>query len=147
MNVLAPGEASMQGIMRWLRANPEDGRKIMHENKSYIFFKELTGEGPLGAMGAPVTPERSLAADPMFVPLGAPVWLSTRYTDVDRGVKPFAALMVAQDTGGAIRGGVRGDVFWGHGPEAEAIAGRMKHPGRIWLLLPKAVAAKLTASS
>lgn len=143
MNVLAPGEASMQGIMRWLRANPEDGRKIMHENKSYIFFKELTGEGPLGAMGAPVTPERSLAADPMFVPLGAPVWLSTRYTDVDRSMKPFSALMVAQDTGGAIKGANRFDLFWGAGERARTIAGRLSSEGAAFILLPKAAAARL----
>src|SRR3546814_17756740 len=77
MNSLAPGEANMQGIMRWLRAHPEEGRALMNENKSYVFFKELTGDGPIGAMGAAVTPERRLAADPKFVPLGSPVWLST----------------------------------------------------------------------
>ncbi len=144
MNVLAPGEASMQGIMRWLRANPEQGRKLMHENKSFIFFKELTGDGPLGAMGVAVTPERSLAADPMFVPLGAPVWLTTRYTDVDRSMKPFGALMVAQDTGGAIKGANRFDLFWGPGERARTIAGGLSSEGTAFILLPKAAAARLT---
>lgn len=146
MNVLSPGEASMQGIMRWLRANPEAGRALMHENKSYIFFKELTGEGPIGAMGAAVTPERSLAADPNFVPLGAPVWLATRYTDVDKSMKSFTALMVAQDTGGAIKGANRFDLFWGAGDRARIIAGGLSSPGTAFILLPKSAAARLIRS-
>jgi membrane-bound lytic murein transglycosylase A len=143
MGALAPGEASMDGIMRWLRANRDAGRALMWENKSYIFFKELTGDGPLGALGAPVTPERSLAADPRFVPLGAPVWLATRYTDVDRSVNRFAALMVAQDTGGAIRGPNRFDLFWGAGERARAIAGGLSSPGEAYVLLPRAAAERL----
>ncbi len=143
MNALAPGEASMQGLMRWLRANPEKGLELMHENKSYIFFQELNGEGPLGAMGAPVTPERSLAADPNFVPLGAPVWLSTRYTDEDKSMKPFAQLMVTQDTGGAIKGANRFDLFWGAGERARAIAGGLSSEGAAWILLPNAAARRL----
>lgn len=145
MNILAPGEASMQGLMRWLRANPDEGRKLMQENKSYVFFRELTGEGPLGAMGTAVTPERSLAADPSFVPLGAPVWLATRYTDVDKAMKPFAALMVAQDTGGAIKGANRFDLFWGAGDRARTIAGGLSSEGTAYVLLPKAAAARLVS--
>lgn len=143
MNVLQPGEASMQGLMRWLRSNPEAGRALMHENKSYVFFRELTDEGPVGAMGAVVTPERSLAADPRFVPLGAPVWLATRYTDVDRSTRPFAALMIAQDTGGAIKGANRFDLFWGAGDRARTIAGGLSSEGIAFVLLPKAAAARL----
>jgi membrane-bound lytic murein transglycosylase A len=143
MNVLAPGEASMEGIMRWLRANPDAGRELMHENKSYVFFKELTGEGPLGAMGAPVTAERSLAADPRFVPLGAPVWLETRYTDTDRAMQPFRQLMVAQDTGGAIKGANRFDLFWGAGARARAIAGGLSSAGRAFVLIPNSAARRI----
>jgi membrane-bound lytic murein transglycosylase A len=143
MNVLAPGEASMEGIMRWLRTNPDAGRELMHENKSYVFFKELTGEGPLGAMGAPVTAERSLAADPRFVPLGAPVWLETRYTDTDRAMQPFRQLMVAQDTGGAIKGANRFDLFWGAGARARAIAGGLSSAGRAFVLIPNSAARRI----
>jgi membrane-bound lytic murein transglycosylase A len=144
MNALAPGEANMQGIMRWLRAHPEEGRALMNENKSYVFFKELTGDGPIGAMGAAVTPERSLAADPKFVPLGAPVWLSTRYTGVDGGMHPFQQLMVAQDTGGAIRGANRFDLFWGAGDRARTIAGGLSSEGEAFILLPTPAARRLT---
>ncbi|EMD83569.1 Membrane-bound lytic murein transglycosylase A precursor [Pacificimonas flava] len=143
MNALAPGEASMQGIMRWLRANPDRGRALMLENKSYIFFKELTGEGPIGAMGAPVTPEVSLAADPRFVTLGAPVFLTTRYMDESGRFQPFSKLMVAQDTGGAIKGANRFDLFWGAGERARTIAGGLSSEGTAYILLPNAAAAKL----
>jgi 3D (Asp-Asp-Asp) domain-containing protein len=135
--ILARGEASMQGIMAWLRANPEQGRAIMRENKSYVFFRELTGPGPLGAMGHPVTGQGSVAADPKFVPLGAPVFLSMDRQDAN-------GLWVAQDTGGAIKGANRFDTFWGAGDEARAIAGGMAARGTAWLLLPKGTLARLT---
>jgi membrane-bound lytic murein transglycosylase A len=136
--LLQPGQASMQGIMAYLRANPEEGRAIMRENKSWVFFNELTGPGPLGAMGHPVTGWTSVAADPAFVPLGAPVFLSMDRTDA-------TGLWVAQDTGGAIKGPNRFDTFWGAGDEARAIAGGMSARGTAWLLLPVGTVARLSA--
>ena len=143
MDALAPGEASMQGIMRWLRANPEDGEALMNENKSYIFFQELTGEGPLGAMNVAVTPEVSLAADPKFVPLGAPVFLTTRYIGEDGRWHDFSKLMVAQDTGGAIKGANRFDLFWGAGERARTIAGGLSSEGTAYILVPNAAVRRL----
>jgi membrane-bound lytic murein transglycosylase A len=134
--LLAPGESSMQGIVSWLRRNPEEGKKIMQENKSFIFFREQTGAGPLGAMGYPVVGEASVAADVKFVPLGAPVFLS-----LDRA-EPNG-LWVAQDTGGAIKGSNRFDTFWGAGDRARAIAGGMAARGSALLFLPKASVARL----
>lgn len=127
--LVQPGQASMQGLMAWLRANPEQGRAIMRENKSFVFFRELTGAGPLGAMGLPVIGNASVAADVRFVPLGAPVFLSMDRTDA-------SGLWVAQDTGGAIKGTNRFDTFWGAGDEARAIAGGMSARGTAFLLLP-----------
>ncbi|APG63633.1 hypothetical protein LPB140_05800 [Sphingorhabdus lutea] len=134
--LLGPGEASMQGIVNYLRRNPEEGRKIMHENKSYIFFQELNGEGPLGAMGYPVVGEVSVAADPKFTPLGAPIFLS-----MDRA-EPNG-IWIAQDTGGAIKGANRFDSFWGAGDRARAIAGGMSARGTSFIFLPKEAAARL----
>lgn len=121
---------SMQGIMRYLRENPEAGRALMRENESWVFFRELTGDGPIGALGVPVRRESSIAADPKFVPLGAPVWL-----DLDRGEAD--GLWIAQDTGGAIKGANRFDTFWGAGEDARRIAGGMQGKGEALLLLPK----------
>ena len=128
--LLAPGKTTMQDIVSWLKAHPEEGRAIMRENKSYIFFRELEGPGPLGALGVPVTPRGTVAADPKFVPLGAPVFL-----DLDRGEAD--GLWIAQDTGGAIKGANRFDTFWGAGEEAAQIAGGMSARGEALLLLPK----------
>jgi membrane-bound lytic murein transglycosylase A len=129
-------DGSMQGIIAYLRANPEEGRKIMQENKSFIFFRELTGAGPLGAMGYPVVGEASAAVDPKFVPLGAPLWLS-----MDRA-EPNG-IWIAQDTGGAIKGANRIDTFWGAGDRARAIAGGMSARGAALIFLPKAAVARL----
>ena len=129
---------SMQDIMGWLRANPLEGRAIMNENKSYVFFQELTGPGPLGALGLPVTPEVTVAADPEFVPLGAPVLLS-----LDRA-EPNG-LWIAQDTGGAIKGSNRFDTFWGAGERARGLAGGMSARGSALILLPIGTYARLTA--
>lgn len=126
---------SMQAIRAWLAANPDEAAALMALNPSYVFFRELAGEGPIGAEGVALTPGRSLAVDRRFVPLGVPVWLDAEH--------PLAAgtrlrrLMVAQDTGGAITGPVRGDVFWGAGEAAAAAAGVMKSPGQYYLLLPR----------
>jgi membrane-bound lytic murein transglycosylase A len=133
--ILPPGGASMQAIVDWMRANPEQGRALMRENLSYIFFKELTGPGPLGAMGLPVTPQATVAADPLFVPLGAPVFLTMDRPEAN-------GLWVAQDTGGAIKGANRFDTFWGAGPEATRTAGGMSANGRALILLPKGSAAR-----
>jgi len=135
-------EASMQRIKRWIADNPGQARDIMGHNPSYVFFKENRGEGPIGAQGAPLTPGRSLAVDRKFIPLGTPIWLDLPYRGApgDR----IQRLVVAQDTGGAIKGPVRGDFFWGYGDQAAQYAGRMKSRGEYYLLLPRAVAARLT---
>jgi membrane-bound lytic murein transglycosylase A len=138
--LIGPGQASMQGIVQYLHDNPEQGRAIMRENKSWVFFRELTGPGPLGALGLPVTPRGTVAADPAFVPLGAPVFLS-----MDRA-EPNG-LWIAQDTGGAIKGANRFDTFWGAGDEARAIAGGMSARGTAFLLLPKGLLARLQADA
>lgn len=127
---------SMQDIMAYLRANPAEGAAIMNENKSFVFFRELTGAGPLGAMGVAVTPEATVAADPKFVPLGAPVLLS-----LDRA-EPNG-IWIAQDTGGAIKGANRFDSFWGAGARARGIAGGMSARGSALILLPIGSAARL----
>jgi len=126
---------SMQSIRAWLAANPAEAAALMNANPSYVFFRELPGDGPVGAQGAALTPLRSLAVDRRFVPLGTPVWLDAEHPDP--GTARLRRLVVAQDVGGAIRGPVRGDLFWGHGDAAADLAGRMKSPGRYYLLLPK----------
>ncbi|HUP22972.1 MAG TPA: murein transglycosylase A [Thermoanaerobaculia bacterium] len=177
-------EVSMQSIAAWLRANPRDAPAVTARNASYVFFRELQGEGPIGSQSVALTPERSLAVDTSFLPLGAPVWLDTTHPLAEvappdaAAVSPagagqgqdsspheisaqqtsaqqisaqeqaqnlplFRRLLIAQDTGGAIRGPVRGDVFWGAGERAEAIAGRMRSEGRLWVLLPRALATRL----
>jgi membrane-bound lytic murein transglycosylase A len=127
---------SMQDIVGWLHANPAGAPGILNENKSYIFFRELTGAGPIGAMGVAVTSEGTVAADPAFVPLGAPVLLS-----LDR--EEPNGLWVAQDTGGAIKGSNRFDTFWGAGERAASIAGGMSARGSALLLLPIGTYARL----
>lgn len=152
-NILHPDHVSSPVIADWLRDNPVVGKDLMAENASYIFFRFLDGSGPLGAEGVVLTPGRSLALDRVYLPLGAPVWLETSYPDPDVSMSPDAPqiplrrLMVAQDTGGAIKGAVRGDVFWGFGDEAEIIAGRMANRGRFWLLLPDNLAERFLAAS
>jgi membrane-bound lytic murein transglycosylase A len=134
-------KASMQDIRAWLKAHPDEARSLMQLNRRYIFFREVGGDGPIGAEGVPLTAGRSLAVDTSLLPLGVPVWLDTSWpADPSR---PLRRLMVAQDTGAAIQGPVRGDFFWGTGEAALAEAGRMKSAGRYWLLLPKAVVARL----
>lgn len=138
-------EVSLQTIRAWLEAHPEEAGEVMAANASYVFFRRLEGPGPLGSLGVALTPGRSLAVDRTFLPLGAPLWLDAEAplvpagADAPAGARSLRRLMVAQDTGGAIRGPVRGDVFWGPGDRAEIVAGHMKHPGRLWLLLPRAV--------
>jgi membrane-bound lytic murein transglycosylase A len=135
---IARENVSMQSIKAWLAANPAEAAAIRNSNPSYVFFRLLEGDGPLGSEGVALTPGRSLAVDRNFLPMGVPVFL-----DADDPLDPAARvqrLLMAQDTGGAIRGPVRGDVFWGAGRDAEERAGRMRSTGRAWLLLPREVA-------
>jgi membrane-bound lytic murein transglycosylase A len=130
-------QASMQSIKAWAAANPQKLQEALNVNPSYVFFREValqSSEGPLGALGVPVIPGYSLAVDRRFVPLGAPVYLATT---MPLSSEPLERLMAAHDVGGAIRGAVRGDFFWGTGAEAGAQAGRMRQQGRVWLLWPK----------
>lgn len=128
--------ASMQGIRQWANENPTRLNELLGANPSYVFFRELpaSNDGPLGALGVPLTSGRSIAIDPRFIPLGAPVFLDTTHPLSDT---PLQRLMVAQDTGGAIKGAVRADFYWGPGQEAGEQAGRMRQQGRMWVLLPK----------
>ena len=138
---LALEAVSMQSIRAWLAARPDEAAELLAANRSFIFCRELDGGGPVGSFGTPLTAGRSLAVDRVHLPLGAPLWLDATAPHPDPAAPdgPLRRLMVAHDTGGAIRGPVRGDVFWGHGDEAAEVAGRMKHRGRLWLLLPRAV--------
>ena len=133
---ITPEHASMQGIKEWARRNPRKVQEYLNANPSYVFFRELPRDlpGPLGALGVPLTAERSIAVDPRVVPLGVPVYLATTYPNTSQ---PLNRLVVAQDTGGAIAGGVRVDFFWGFGDAAGSQAGKMRQAGRIWVLLPK----------
>ena len=128
-------KASMQGIQAWARANPARVTELLNQNASFVFFRELPADlpGPLGALGVPLTARRSVAIDLRFVPLGAPVYLATTWP---LSSQPLNRLMLGQDTGGAIRGAIRADFFWGFGPEAAREAGRMRQPLRMWVLLP-----------
>jgi len=127
-------QASMQGIKVWAAANPQKLQEALNQNPSYVFFRELPAtDGPIGALNIPLHAERSLAVDRRFVPLGAPVYLATTFPLSE---EPLERLMSAHDTGGAIRGVVRADFYWGTGPEAGAQAGRMRQQGRMWLLWP-----------
>ena len=130
---IARADMSMQAIRAWLDAHPERAGELMQRNPSVVFFAErpelADADGPQGAMGVPLTAGRSLAVDPAFVALGVPLWLETR-VPVPEGEEPLRRLVVAQDTGGAIRGPVRGDLFFGGDAAAAEAAGRMRHEGR-----------------
>lgn len=134
------GGLTMEGLKGWLRADPERGRALMHENKSYVFFHVLpegqAGDGPIGAQAVALTPGRSLAVDASYHKLGTPVFVAAPAAPTPDG-KPFRRLMIAQDVGSAIRGKERGDIFWGSGPQAGAIAGVTKTEARFYILLPK----------
>lgn len=133
-------QASMPGIKSWARANPSRLTELLNANPSLVFFRELpvTGSGPQGAMGLALTPERSLAIDPRHVPLGAPIWLATTRPNSEQAL---ARLMLGQDTGGAIRGVVRADFYWGSGAEAGNQAGKMRQQGQMWVLMPRSYQA------
>lgn len=142
--VLTREDVSAQAVRDWLRAHPAEGRALMRRNDRYIFFRFIEGAGPIGAAGVPLTAGRSLAVDPAFLPYGPPLWLDTTWPGTD---DPLRRLMVAQDTGSAITGPVRGDFFWGSGEPALEQAGRMKQRGRYYLLLPESVAARRATTS
>jgi membrane-bound lytic murein transglycosylase A len=135
---LTMDQASAQGIKSWLASHPSRQQELLNANPGYVFFKEekLTDprKGPKGALGVPLTSQRSVAVDPQYIPLGAPVFLSTTEPG---GKSPLQRMMFAQDTGGAIRNAVRADYFWGYGLEAGEKAGKMKQRGMLWVLLPK----------
>ena len=144
---------SMQTIRAWLLQHPDEAKQLMNANASYVFFREQpigdASLGALGAQGVPLTPEASLAVDLTVHALGVPVWIDTVVPDPDT-TKPdrtFRQLLVMQDTGGAIRGPVRGDVYWGYSAEAGSVAGRMRSEGRMIVLLPRSVASRLGASA
>ncbi len=136
-------QASMQGIKGWVAANPSRLPELLNANPSYVFFREEKvadpAQGPRGALGVPLTPQRSIAVDPQFIPLGAPVFLATTLPNSSALLR---RLVMAQDTGGAIRSPVRADYFWGFGPDAGEMAGRMKQSGQMWLLLPLALSTQ-----
>jgi len=133
-------QASMQGIAAWARANPKRAAELLNQNPSYVFFRELPlgdpNAGPVGALGVPLTPGYSVAVDPRFIPLGAPVLVETSHP---ASGAPLQRLMLAQDTGGAIRGPLRFDFFWGFGADAATPAGRQRHDVQAWLLVPRGV--------
>ena len=135
---LAAHQASAQGIKAWAAANPARLQELLNVNPSYVFFKlekmEGPDVGPKGALGVPLTPQRSIAVDPQFVPLGAPVYISTTQPN---SAALLQRLVMAQDTGSAIKNPVRADFFWGFGAEAGELAGRMKQRGSMWVLLPR----------
>jgi membrane-bound lytic murein transglycosylase A len=139
--VMAQDQVSMQSIRAWLAANPGEARAVMDQNPSYIFFREIQGlrpdEGPPGAFGVPLSPERSIAVDRSHIPLGIPVFVDITHPTTNA---PYRRVLLAQDIGGAIRGPVRGDVFWGTGDAAGEPAGRMRSRGAWWLLLPAGLA-------
>ena len=133
-------QASMQGIKQWGLRNPEKLPALLDSNASYVFFRELppSPNGPPGALGVPLTGGRSLAVDPRAIPLGSPVYLATTWPN---SAQALNRLMLAQDTGGAIKGAIRADFFWGFGEEAAQHAGSMRQAGRMWVLLPKGTAS------
>ena len=124
---------SMPKIREWCLEHPNEARSLMQKNERYIFFKELNGEGPIGSAGVALTPARSLAVDTKYIPMHTPMWLETTTPDG----APIRQMMVAQDTGSAIQGGIRADFFWGYGAAAFQTAGHMNQAGSYYLLLPR----------
>ncbi|MEM7425157.1 MAG: MltA domain-containing protein [Pseudomonadota bacterium] len=145
---IARDKMSMQAIRAWLTLNPDKMRELFWRNQSFIFFREIPIRyprlGPPGAQGVELTPLHSLAVDPRFVAYGTPLWLETRTPTGDGGaLETFRRILVAQDTGTAIKGEVRGDIFFGSGGQAGYPAGLMQSPGRLILLLPKGLASRV----
>jgi len=141
-NLIDKNSASAESIIKWLHDNPKEADKVMHLNESYVFFKQRKEHDPVGAMGIEVTPMRSLAVDRKFIPLGIPLWLETTYPRYSKSDpdKAFNRIMIAQDVGGAIKGAVRGDIFFGSSRQAEKYAWYMKNKGKYFILVPKEIA-------
>jgi len=133
--ILTPETTNMQTIKRWLWDNPRQAEKIMSLNQSYVFFKERSTSDVIGAHGVPLTPQRSMAVDRNYISLGTPLWLDAQHPNPGRD--RLQRLLVAQDVGGAIKGAIRGDYYWGIGDKAGSHAGRMNSQGNLYLLLPK----------
>jgi membrane-bound lytic murein transglycosylase A len=142
---MTSSQMSMQNIKAWAQKNPDRVNQLLNENPSYVFFRELAADvqSPPGALGVPLTPGRSIAVDPRTTPLGAPVFINTTWPN---SPAPLNRLMLAQDTGGAIKGPVRADFFWGMGDQAGELAGRMKQDLRLWVLLPREAAQEMAAA-
>ncbi len=134
---IAKEDISMFTIRDWLRDNPDKSRQLLTRNRSYIFFtlRESADTHPVGSLNVPLTPARSIAVDPKNIPMGSPVWLDTSWPDGKE--TPLRRLVLAQDTGGAIKGYARADMFWGNGPRAEKLAGEMKQDARFHVLVPR----------
>jgi len=139
--VLPREQVTMASIRRWMAEHPKEGAELRRENPSFVFFREIVGDGPLGAQRVVLTAGRSLAVDRAFIPLGVPIWLEAQERF---SAGKFRHLVIAQDAGGAIKGPVRGDLFWGHGADAASGAGAMNARGHYYLLLPRPVAARLS---
>jgi len=142
---------SMQAIRSWLTAHPAEAERVMESDQSYVFFRELpVGDPALGSPGSegvPLTAQTSIAVDASMHPLGVPMFLTTTApsSDPSKPSRSFACLCIAQDTGGAIKGALRADIFWGYGVNAESVAGRMKANGHLYVLLPKSIASRIPA--
>ena len=154
-NEIPRDKLSLQSIRDWLRDNPDKAETLMNSNPSFVFFqlRDDVKQGPIGSLGVPLTSERSIAVDRKYISLGLPVWLETTVPDIEdqqqatvateeqsnknEKEEPFSRLVFAQDTGGAITGAARADLFWGRGQLAEEYAGRMKQPGKLFVLLPR----------
>jgi membrane-bound lytic murein transglycosylase A len=142
--VLPREQVTMASIRRWMTEHPTEGAELRRENPSFVFFREIAGDGPVGAQRVVLTAGRSLAVDRAFIPLGVPIWLEAQERF---SAGKFRRLVIAQDAGGAIKGPVRGDLFWGHGADAASGAGAMNARGHYYLLLPRPVAARLSGSA
>jgi peptidoglycan lytic transglycosylase A len=130
-------EISAEFIIDWLKANPAKAKDVIEMNESYVFFREYKGEGPIGSQGVSLSAERSIAVDRAYIPMGAPVWISTNYPERGSTSTPLSKLVVAQDTGGAIKGPTRADIFFGFGDRAEKNAWHMNDGGSYYILLPR----------
>jgi membrane-bound lytic murein transglycosylase A len=137
-NIIDNGDSSYFSIKSWLKNNPEEARKLMNVNQSYVFFKPSNIDAVIGSQGVPLMPYRSLAVDTDIIPVGFPMWL-----DINTPNKPYRKLVIAQDTGSAIKGAVRGDVFFGRGKDAENLAARMNYRGKYFILLPTAAVDRM----
>lgn len=141
-NIIPKNEATYDNIKNWLKNNPDKADEVMNVNSSYVFFKISNNEYPVGAQGTPLMAERSLAVDSEIIPYGYPIWLDTKAKLNDQKIEPYQKLLISQDTGSAIKGAVRGDIFFGRGKVAEKMASQMNNKGRYYILLPANIVDK-----